>query len=620
MFAGGLSFLLFLLLSVPARAQRPLGIDVYAGNGSINWLSVKNAGITFAWAKATEGTYYQDANFTANQVNGKAAGIYMGAYDFCRPDENSPATEADYFWNFAGAYIKNDGRTFMPMLDFETFNGYIGASSYADWVNQWCYDIQTNAAAHGVSVTPVIYVSACNGACDLDSSVAQWRAWIANYNGENAQSGTPWSECTDCEAWGSGVWDFWQFTSSARISGIPGNSSGYCDEDVFDGTTNDLTFFIVGSIAVTSQPTNVIVAVGDTAAFNVSAIGAGVLSYQWLFDQKNIPYATNAALTIANAQLSKAGAYTVVITNVYGNVSNTVYLTVLSDAANSTLLPPDMTNWWPGEKTPVDIYGANSATPYGNLVYSNGEVGSAFHFNGLTSYLIPDNATELAGNWAVCLWVYRQNAPGNSAALMGDSTYALKLEQYNTTREVGLTESGVADYLFTPAYTVPLNMWTHLAFVYSNSPPKIFLYVNGSLVSDQITSNSVVVAPPENLPLPRGCIGGDIISGSLTDPMLGNLDEIQVFSRALSATEIAGIYSAGSNGLVRVPEFTGVVSTSAGRIQINLRGQTGKPFLIYTTTNLSNWTNAGTIKNVTGTTNYTDSTSSWQKFYRVAQP
>ena len=47
-----------------ALAQRPLGVDVssYQGGG-INWGSVKGSGISFAWAKATEGTYDDDADF-----------------------------------------------------------------------------------------------------------------------------------------------------------------------------------------------------------------------------------------------------------------------------------------------------------------------------------------------------------------------------------------------------------------------------------------------------------------------------------------------------------------------------------------------------------------------------
>src|SRR5665213_120902 len=69
-----------------ARGQRPMGIDVssYQG-GSINWSNVKSSGITFAWAKAGEGTTFnsltpQDSDFLINEVNAKAAGVLVGAY------------------------------------------------------------------------------------------------------------------------------------------------------------------------------------------------------------------------------------------------------------------------------------------------------------------------------------------------------------------------------------------------------------------------------------------------------------------------------------------------------------------------------------------------------------
>ena len=130
-----------------ALAQRPLGVDVSSYQGaSYDWTLAKSQGIVFAWAKATEGTYDDDADFVGNENNGKAAGIYMGAYHFCRPDLDSPGTEASFFWSDAGGYILADGKTFMPMLDVETFNGVTGATSYAQWVNDWCVDIVSDAA------------------------------------------------------------------------------------------------------------------------------------------------------------------------------------------------------------------------------------------------------------------------------------------------------------------------------------------------------------------------------------------------------------------------------------------------------------------------------------------
>jgi autotransporter-associated beta strand protein len=240
----GLALAATLLGTTAVQAQRALGIDVSSYQGSyqnppvtVNWTSVKSTGIVFAWTKATEGASFNDADFTYNITNGKAAGVYMGAYHYAHPELNSPATEASHFWNVVRNYIKADGLTLMPMLDIEgsAFSGNVGASSISDWINQWCTDVVQDAANNGVSITPAIYVSACN-ACPFDSSVSQWYCDIADYNGANPQTSTPWTTCTSCERWGSGAWDFWQYTSSGSVSGV----NGRVDCDVFNGTAATL--------------------------------------------------------------------------------------------------------------------------------------------------------------------------------------------------------------------------------------------------------------------------------------------------------------------------------------------------------------------------------------------
>lgn len=227
---------------------RLLGVDVYAGDGNINWSNASQAGIAFAWAKATQGNYYQDANFAANMNNGKAAGVYMGAYDFGDPGACSPSTEANYFWGYAKNYISNDRSSLTPVLDFEDFDGHTGTSSYSAWANQWCTNVQSLGSDNGLSITPVIYISACSTG-NLDSSDAGTGNWIADYNDESWSTGSPWDvSCSPNEIWGSGVWDFWQFSSSATVAGVPGDSLGQCDEDTFNGNVNELVdWFVPGS-------------------------------------------------------------------------------------------------------------------------------------------------------------------------------------------------------------------------------------------------------------------------------------------------------------------------------------------------------------------------------------
>jgi GH25 family lysozyme M1 (1,4-beta-N-acetylmuramidase) len=227
-------------------AARPLGIDVSSYQGNITWPSVAAAGISFAWSKATEGTGYQDAYFVGNQNNGKAAGVLMGAYHYARYDLHAgtagATAEANYFWNFAKNYIQGDGKSIMPMLDVEASPAGYTPAALAAWINQWCQTVVTNAAAVGLTVRPVIYVSACH-ANYFDSSCSQWIPWIANYNGQDPQTGTPWSVCSGYNIWGT--WVSWQYTSSGSIPGISGN----VDRDVFNGTTATLvSTLVIGDI------------------------------------------------------------------------------------------------------------------------------------------------------------------------------------------------------------------------------------------------------------------------------------------------------------------------------------------------------------------------------------
>src|SRR5689334_7880796 len=130
-FCNGFIFKLFLcglflgLASLPARAQRPLGTDVSGYQPSINWTNVKNAGVSFAWAKATEGSGFTSGSFVTQETYARQAGIYIGAYHFARPNinpnltgTNSADTEAQYFWSVAHNYVQYGGSYLVPMLDW----------------------------------------------------------------------------------------------------------------------------------------------------------------------------------------------------------------------------------------------------------------------------------------------------------------------------------------------------------------------------------------------------------------------------------------------------------------------------------------------------------------------
>jgi GH25 family lysozyme M1 (1,4-beta-N-acetylmuramidase) len=65
-------FSVALILAIgDALAQRPLGTDASGYQPSINWTAVRNAGVIFAWSKATEGTYYTSPYFAAQEAGAK---------------------------------------------------------------------------------------------------------------------------------------------------------------------------------------------------------------------------------------------------------------------------------------------------------------------------------------------------------------------------------------------------------------------------------------------------------------------------------------------------------------------------------------------------------------------
>ncbi len=601
-----------------ALAQRPLGTDVSGYQPSINWTTVKNAGVVFAFAKATEGTGYTSPEFTSQMAGAKGVGIYVGAYHFSRPDlhpnitgTDSADSEANYYWSKVSPYVKYGGAYLVPMLDWEAPNATVAngftTTQMSQWLNRWCTTVSNNAYAAGVIVRPVVYTGTWYSTPSstypgLNTTVTNWLNIISGYPANpNPQTGAP----------GNGsypwpTWNIWQYADTNWSGG---------DSDVFNGTlAKFIQTFVIGGTnapAITANPTNFVGGPGSNVMFTVKATGQTPLTYRWYFNGSLIPGASTSSYPVPNAQMPNAGGYSVTVSNSYGAVpANTAFLSVISQLTNgvgAAAIPTGLVDWWPGEGNARDIFGAYHGTPQNGFSYASGKEGLAYHFNGTTSY-VTNPAPTLAAPWTVSMWVYRQNAPGTAAALMSDGTYSLKLEQYNGTRQVGITQLGVGDYVYN--YTVPVNTWVHLAFV--NNGSQTLLYANG-------VSQGGIAA----VPLPRSYIGATYVgsNGKFVDFMLGSLDELMVFNRVLSPSEISAIAAAGSVGFVRAPMFTSLATVSESQFQLSLRGITGKSFSIYKSLDLDTWTKLGTISNPSGNIQYTDPTATnGIGFYRLTQP
>ena len=121
----------------------------------------------------------------------------------------------------------------------------------------------------------------------------------------------------------------------------------------FGAVTNSSAVLNVVPLVITSQPQSQSVVRGANVPFSVTASGQGPFSYQWQFQNANLPGATNSTLVLTNVQPSQTGTYSVVVSNVFGTATSTNASLVI-DARNIivwgytyygvTNVPPTATN------------------------------------------------------------------------------------------------------------------------------------------------------------------------------------------------------------------------------------------------------------------------------------
>ena len=120
----------------------------------------------------------------------------------------------------------------------------------------------------------------------------------------------------------------WQATGGAEGRLPDGAESLVAFTCPTPGSGNDL-----GLLRFTLQPQSVVAAPGASVTLSASAVGQNPLGYQWLRGGVPIPGASDPTLSFPSAQVTDAGAYTVVVTNACGTVNSAV-------ATLTVALPP----------------------------------------------------------------------------------------------------------------------------------------------------------------------------------------------------------------------------------------------------------------------------------------
>ncbi len=85
--------------------------------------------------------------------------------------------------------------------------------------------------------------------------------------------------------------------------------------NAFGSTESPSSFLTVMPLQISLQPTNRLALLGHSASFSVAARGNQPVTYQWQFNEADIPGETNNVLTLPSVQVRHAGTYRVKVVN-----------------------------------------------------------------------------------------------------------------------------------------------------------------------------------------------------------------------------------------------------------------------------------------------------------------
>jgi Concanavalin A-like lectin/glucanases superfamily len=180
-----------------------------------------------------------------------------------------------------------------------------------------------------------------------------------------------------------------------------------------------------------------------------------------------------------------------------------------------------------------DVSGTgNNGTTSGTTWATGGKFGAALNFNGTNaSVTVPDSTSlDLTTGMTLEAWVNPNQLGAGSwrTAIFKQSTNGMvySLYAHNGTRPLGQVNV-LGEQNAVGTAQVALNAWTHLATTYDGATLR--LYVNGTQVASKPQIGSI---PASTGPLR---IGGNSI---WSEWFRGLIDEVRVYSRALTAGEI----------------------------------------------------------------------------------
>ena len=300
------------------------------------------------------------------------------------------------------------------------------------------------------------------------------------------------------------------------------------------------------------QPANVTAAVGQSATFSVGVAGTWPMYYQWRKDGQNISGATQSSHTISSVQTADAGSYSVYIWNSVGVVfSSSATLTVTSSGTCAT--PPlNLVGWWPADGDGANLAGGAAATLCNQASFGSGIVANSFEFDGVNDYAqVPDSDQWAFGSsdFTIEFWARFKSWSPSGSIYQPEVIFVGNDEGGGPTRKWFFALSNgyltlhvnypgqYSRFLVCAPFAPALNTWYHLAVVRSGNT--VYIYRNGQSTGNPDFFDKVIPNPAA--PLTFG-------QAETLGFMNGFIDEVAIYRRALTQTELSTIYAAGSAG------------------------------------------------------------------------
>jgi hypothetical protein len=203
------------------------------------------------------------------------------------------------------------------------------------------------------------------------------------------------------------------------------------------------------------------------------------------------------------------------------------------------------------ENNANDSLGTNNGTGMGGLLYSSGKSNQSFIFNGSTAYIaLSDNSLNFTDDFTATAWFYTPSAAYAHSGIVGNYNYGTRTGWGVYTYQNKLyceiyNPSGSYSTVYIDNSVV--GAWNQVVMVFKKNTG-FYLYMNGVLRDSFTTSNNANAGTsPAYSATQRAYIGVLNYSGDWWYAGNGyKIDEVYIWNRALTATEITELYNSGS--------------------------------------------------------------------------